>query len=230
MTAIRLSRENPKPIAVVCTTAMSRRLHSPAPRSECCLSRLGRAALPPQAQAAGPGLHGADRPLSISRCAAPASASPPACRSRSWRSARRRPSGAGASSPAASYPSRLEVELKAAFPDAHITVLNRGVNGEDAADMLARFDKAVFAEQPDLVIWQVGTNSVLRDTAALAAQSRSSRGRRAAARRAAPTSCWSIRNTRRKVIAKPEAETHGRVPDRRDARRRRTSACFIASP
>ena len=29
--------------------------------------------------------------------------------------------------------------------------------------MLARFDRDVFAEKPDLVMWQVGSNSVLRD-------------------------------------------------------------------
>ncbi len=29
--------------------------------------------------------------------------------------------------------------------------------------MLARFDRDVFAEKPDLVLWQVGSNSVLRD-------------------------------------------------------------------
>jgi lysophospholipase L1-like esterase len=70
--------------------------------------------------------------------------------------------GAGASSSAASYPSRLEVELKERFPHLSIRVLNRGVNGEEAPDMLARFDKAVLSEQPDLVLWQVGTNAVLR--------------------------------------------------------------------
>ena len=42
--------------------------------------------------------------------------------------------GAGASSPAASYPGRLEVELKIHFPKLSIKVLNRGVNGEDARD------------------------------------------------------------------------------------------------
>ncbi len=71
--------------------------------------------------------------------------------------------GAGASSPAASYPSRLAVELQGYFPRQRITVLNRGVNGEVARDMLARLDRAVIAEKPDLVIWQVGTNAVLRD-------------------------------------------------------------------
>jgi acyl-CoA thioesterase-1 len=71
--------------------------------------------------------------------------------------------GAGASSPAASYPSRLEGELSALFPDQEFVVLNRGVNGEEASDMLARFDTSVLADEPDLVLWQLGTNSVLRD-------------------------------------------------------------------
>jgi len=71
--------------------------------------------------------------------------------------------GAGASSPNASYPSRLEAELTQHFLWNDITVLNHGANGEEAADMLARFDTSVIAEKPDLVIWQMGTNSVLRD-------------------------------------------------------------------
>ncbi|MGA2941612.1 MAG: SGNH/GDSL hydrolase family protein [Xanthobacteraceae bacterium] len=71
--------------------------------------------------------------------------------------------GAGASSPDASYPNRLAIELKRRFPTADITVLNRGVNGEETTDMMARFDKDVFAAHPQLVLWQVGTNSVLRD-------------------------------------------------------------------
>jgi lysophospholipase L1-like esterase len=71
--------------------------------------------------------------------------------------------GAGASGPAASYPNRLEVELKASFPKQAITVLNRGVNGEEAAEMMLRFDDSVAAAHPDVVLWQVGTNAVLRD-------------------------------------------------------------------
>jgi acyl-CoA thioesterase I len=71
--------------------------------------------------------------------------------------------GSGASSPAASYPSRLAVELKRHFPGNSITVLNRGVGGEEIADMLKRFDKAVVAVKPDLVLWQLGTNAVIRD-------------------------------------------------------------------
>lgn len=71
--------------------------------------------------------------------------------------------GAGASSPAASYPSRLEAELKIRFPDVAVRVINRGVNGEEAADMLARFDQVAASDKPDIVIWQVGTNAVIRD-------------------------------------------------------------------
>jgi lysophospholipase L1-like esterase len=70
--------------------------------------------------------------------------------------------GSGATSPAYSYPSRLERELRQRFPDAPISVLNRGVNGEEAADMMARMDD-ILGLKPDLVIWQLGTNTVLRD-------------------------------------------------------------------
>jgi hypothetical protein len=73
--------------------------------------------------------------------------------------------GAGASSSAAAYPNRLAQELTSRLPGHRITVVNRGVNGEEIVDMLARLDQAVIAEHPDLVLWQVGTNSVLRDRA-----------------------------------------------------------------
>jgi acyl-CoA thioesterase I len=71
--------------------------------------------------------------------------------------------GAGASSPAKNYPNRLEAELKSRFPHNAITVINRGVNGEEVADMLKRLDQGVIAAKPDLVLWQLGTNSVIRD-------------------------------------------------------------------
>jgi lysophospholipase L1-like esterase len=71
--------------------------------------------------------------------------------------------GAGASSPEAAYPTRLEAELTRHFLWQDITVLNRGTNGEEVPDMLARFTTSVIDEKPDLVIWQMGTNSVLRD-------------------------------------------------------------------
>src|SRR5262249_50917405 len=63
--------------------------------------------------------------------------------------------GTGASSPAMSYPSRLAVELRALLPRTSVTVINRGVNGETAREMLARFDRDVLAAHPYLVLWQV---------------------------------------------------------------------------
>jgi acyl-CoA thioesterase-1 len=71
--------------------------------------------------------------------------------------------GSGATSTANSYPSRLETELKAQLPGLPITVLNKGIGGEEANQMVARFDADVIDESPDLVLWQVGSNSVLRD-------------------------------------------------------------------
>ncbi|ARP98649.1 SGNH/GDSL hydrolase family protein [Pseudorhodoplanes sinuspersici] len=71
--------------------------------------------------------------------------------------------GAFASSPDKSYPNRLAVELKERFPGQPITVVNRGANGEEAPDMLLRLDAEVLSEKPDLILWQVGTNAVLRD-------------------------------------------------------------------
>jgi lysophospholipase L1-like esterase len=71
--------------------------------------------------------------------------------------------GAGASSPAASYPSRLVVELKKRFPLRTFTMINHGVNGAEVRDILAQFEDNVSADKPDLVLWQLGTNSLLRD-------------------------------------------------------------------
>ena len=70
--------------------------------------------------------------------------------------------GAGASKPYNSYPSRLAAELAREFVDHEFKVVNRGVNGDTAVNMLARFEQGVIAEKPDLVLWQVGTNSLLR--------------------------------------------------------------------
>ena len=70
--------------------------------------------------------------------------------------------GAGASKPYNAYPSRLAAELAREFVDHDIKVINRGVNGDTATDMLSRFEQGVIAEKPDLVLWQVGTNSLLR--------------------------------------------------------------------
>ena len=70
--------------------------------------------------------------------------------------------GVGASSPEAAYPSRLMVELGQRFPTEPLMVLNRGVSGARAVDMVAGLDEIVAADHPDLVLWQLGTNAVLR--------------------------------------------------------------------
>jgi lysophospholipase L1-like esterase len=77
--------------------------------------------------------------------------------------------GYGTTSPIFSYPYRLADQLRRKFPLADITVLNRGVGGEDATQMMDRLKPAVLDAKPDLVIWQVGTNIVIRgDDAAVA--------------------------------------------------------------
>nr|WP_249804043.1 MULTISPECIES: SGNH/GDSL hydrolase family protein [unclassified Bradyrhizobium] len=60
----------------------------------------------------------------------------------------------------APYPQRLLADLRIKFPNVAIEVINRGVGGEEACLELRRFDHDVFDLNPDLVIWQVGTNSV----------------------------------------------------------------------
>jgi lysophospholipase L1-like esterase len=69
--------------------------------------------------------------------------------------------GEGASTPEWSYPSRLRLELAYRFPNLNITVVNRGVNGDNDYDKRSRFERDVVAEKPDVVLWQLGTNSML---------------------------------------------------------------------
>jgi len=71
--------------------------------------------------------------------------------------------GYGSSSPEFTYPNRLAMQLRRQYPAADITVLNRGKGGEDAPEMLKRLQAEVIDLHPDLVIWQVGTNAVLRN-------------------------------------------------------------------
>ena len=71
--------------------------------------------------------------------------------------------GAGASADRYSYPSRLAVELAQRMPTATVEIVNRGVNGEDAWENMKRLESDVIAAKPDLVIWQMGTNAILRD-------------------------------------------------------------------
>ena len=71
--------------------------------------------------------------------------------------------GTGASSPAATYPSRLLADLTAELPSRQrVIVINQGIGGDDADDMARRLP-AVIAEHPDLIIWQTGSNDPLRN-------------------------------------------------------------------
>lgn len=70
--------------------------------------------------------------------------------------------GFGTSSPAYTYPNRLADQLRRKFPTADISIINRGMGGQDAPEMMKRFDAAVLASDPDLVIWQLGTNTVIK--------------------------------------------------------------------
>jgi lysophospholipase L1-like esterase len=71
--------------------------------------------------------------------------------------------GFGTTSPEFTYPNRLAAQLHRQYPSADITVVNRGQGGEDAPEMMKRLQTAVLDMKPDLVIWQVGTNAVLRN-------------------------------------------------------------------
>jgi lysophospholipase L1-like esterase len=71
--------------------------------------------------------------------------------------------GVGSSAPEFTYPNRLATQLRRQYPTADITVINAGKGGEDAPEMMKRLQTAVIDVHPDLVIWQVGTNAVLRN-------------------------------------------------------------------
>ncbi|MBI5318902.1 GDSL-type esterase/lipase family protein [Bradyrhizobium sp.] len=58
------------------------------------------------------------------------------------------------------YPARLLPLLQQHYPNAGIVMVNRGAGGQEAPEELKRFGSDVIAENPDLVIWQVGTNAV----------------------------------------------------------------------
>jgi acyl-CoA thioesterase I len=60
------------------------------------------------------------------------------------------------------YPAAMQSALRARWPQADISVLNKGRGGETMADTLKRFESDVIALKPSLVIWQLGVNDVLR--------------------------------------------------------------------
>ncbi|CCD98660.1 hypothetical protein [Bradyrhizobium sp. STM 3809] len=60
------------------------------------------------------------------------------------------------------FPARLEQKLSKANFGRLIDVINRGISGQEAPEELSRFEPDVIAEQPSLVIWQIGANAVYR--------------------------------------------------------------------
>ncbi|MGJ4996621.1 SGNH/GDSL hydrolase family protein [Bradyrhizobium sp. HKCCYLR20261] len=60
------------------------------------------------------------------------------------------------------FPARLEQSLRKANFGCMIDVINRGIGGQESPEELSRFENDVIAENPSLVIWQVGTNAAYR--------------------------------------------------------------------
>ncbi len=70
--------------------------------------------------------------------------------------------GAGASSPAAAWPARLEALLRERRPDLQLRLDVRGTRGSTAAEQWREIEEALRGSPPDLVIWQAGTTEALR--------------------------------------------------------------------
>jgi len=70
--------------------------------------------------------------------------------------------GYGASNPQFAYPAQLKMRLDKALPGIHVHVWNKGVGGQDAAEMVERMKTDVKPEHAHIVVWQVGTNSAIR--------------------------------------------------------------------
>jgi acyl-CoA thioesterase I len=70
--------------------------------------------------------------------------------------------GVGASSPAATFVAKLETTLEGTLKGLDFVVLGRGLSGEEAQGAADRMRREVAQAQPDLVVWQVGTNDAIR--------------------------------------------------------------------
>jgi lysophospholipase L1-like esterase len=70
--------------------------------------------------------------------------------------------GVGASSPATTYVAKLETTLEGTLRGLDFVVFGRGEGGEEAQGAADRMKREVEHAQPDLVVWQVGTNDALR--------------------------------------------------------------------
>lgn len=70
--------------------------------------------------------------------------------------------GVGASDYGHAYPAQTQNFLATMLPRSHVIVFNKGIGGQEARQMVDRLTSDVLVERPDLVIWQVGTNSLIR--------------------------------------------------------------------
>jgi lysophospholipase L1-like esterase len=59
------------------------------------------------------------------------------------------------------YTALIEGMLQSALHGIDVTMINRGVSGELAANAATRMKNEVALDEPDLVLWQVGTNDAL---------------------------------------------------------------------
>jgi acyl-CoA thioesterase-1 len=59
------------------------------------------------------------------------------------------------------YTALIEAMLENAIKGVDVIMINRGVSGELAANAAARMKNEVALDEPDLVLWQVGTNDAL---------------------------------------------------------------------
>ena len=59
------------------------------------------------------------------------------------------------------YTALIESMLEKALKDVDVVMINRGISGELAAGAALRMKNEVALEEPDLVLWQVGTNDAL---------------------------------------------------------------------
>lgn len=70
--------------------------------------------------------------------------------------------GVGASKVELGFVPLLQLDLQQRLPGVDITVINRGRGGETAWETANRLQAELDAYRPDLVIWQLGTNDILR--------------------------------------------------------------------
>lgn len=79
--------------------------------------------------------------------------------------------GYGSTASTYTYPSRLAEQLRRKYPRVRISVINRGMGGQEVRQMVERLQSSVLDSHPDLVIWQLGTNTVVRgeDSSGIAA-------------------------------------------------------------